>query len=208
MMLRGVATMLEKHHRVQLLDEAIEAAVKLSHRYIPARQLPDKAVSLLDTACARVAISQHATPPEVEDCQRRIEALETEFEIIGRESAIGIDVAARRGGVDEKLTAERARLATLHARWTDEKTLVDEMLDAARQAARRRPAGRCGCRTATPEAAPAGAPQAGSREARGCWPQAERRRSAARPCSPSCEICRTKLRDAAGRNAADPADGR
>ena len=68
-MLRGVASVLEKHHRVQLLDEAIEAAVRLSHRYIPARQLPDKAVSLLDTACARVAVSQHATPAEVEDCQ-------------------------------------------------------------------------------------------------------------------------------------------
>ena len=77
---------MEKHHRVQVLDEALEAAVRLSHRYIPARQLPDKAVSLLDTACARVAISQHAVPPEVEDCRRRIEALETELEIIGRET--------------------------------------------------------------------------------------------------------------------------
>jgi type VI secretion system protein VasG len=85
LMMRGIASMLEKHHRVQVLDEAIEAAVKLSHRYIPARQLPDKAVSLLDTACARVAISQHATPAEVEDSRRRIEALETELEIIGRE---------------------------------------------------------------------------------------------------------------------------
>ena len=74
-MMRGMASTLEKHHRVQLLDEALEAAVKLSHRYIPARQLPDKSVSLLDTACARVAISQHAMPAEVEDCQRRIEAL-------------------------------------------------------------------------------------------------------------------------------------
>src|SRR5690606_9932642 len=74
-MLRGVASVLESHHRVQLLDEALEAAVKLSHRYIPARQLPDKAVSLLDTACARVAVSQHATPPAVEDAQRRIEML-------------------------------------------------------------------------------------------------------------------------------------
>ena len=62
LMVRGVASMLEKHHRVQVLDEALEAAVRLSHRYIPARQLPDKAVSLLDTACARVAISQHAVP--------------------------------------------------------------------------------------------------------------------------------------------------
>src|SRR5665213_787524 len=82
LMLRGVATVLEKHHRVQLLDEAIEAAVKLSHRYIPARQLPDKAVSLLDTACARVAVSQHATPAEVEDSRRRIESLEIEQAII------------------------------------------------------------------------------------------------------------------------------
>ena len=96
LMARGVATTLEKHHRVQLLDEGIEAAVRLSHRYIPARQLPDKAVSLLDTACARVAISQHATPAEVEDAQRRIEALQTELEIIDREEAIGFEVAERR----------------------------------------------------------------------------------------------------------------
>src|SRR6202040_274671 len=63
LMVRGVASILEKHHRVQVLDEAIEAAVRLSHRYIPARQLPDKSVSLLDTACARVAVSQSSTPP-------------------------------------------------------------------------------------------------------------------------------------------------
>jgi type VI secretion system protein VasG len=62
LMMRGVASVMEKHHKVQILDEALEAAVKLSHRYIPARQLPDKSVSLLDTACARVAISQHAVP--------------------------------------------------------------------------------------------------------------------------------------------------
>ena len=68
LMMRGMASVMEKHHKVQMLDEAIEAAVRLSHRYIPARQLPDKAVSLLDTACARVAISQHAVPAEVEDC--------------------------------------------------------------------------------------------------------------------------------------------
>src|SRR5205085_3172263 len=67
LMMRGVASTLEAHHRVQILDEALEAAVRLSHRYIPARQLPDKAVSLTDTACARVAVSQHAPPPEVED---------------------------------------------------------------------------------------------------------------------------------------------
>src|SRR6185295_12615107 len=120
LMVRGVASTLEKHHRVQLLDEALEAAVRLSHRYIPGRQLPDKAVSLLDTACARVAISQHATPPEVEDCRRRIEGLETELEIIGREEAIGIHVASRRSEAEEKLAAERDRLVGLEERWAKE----------------------------------------------------------------------------------------
>ena len=128
LMVRGVASTLEKHHRVQLLDVALEAAVKLSHRYIPARQLPDKAVSLLDTACARVAISQHATPPEVEDCRRRIEGLDTELEIIGREEAIGVDVGARRTSAEEKRAAEQERLGVLEARWNDEKVLVDQIL--------------------------------------------------------------------------------
>ncbi|MBY4595600.1 type VI secretion system ATPase TssH [Ottowia caeni] len=128
LMLRGVASILEKHHRVQLLDEAIEAAVRLSHRYIPARQLPDKAVSLLDTACARVAVSQHATPPEVEDCQRRIEALTVEEEIIGREEAIGIDVKKRSDLNTAQLSDARAELERLNARWQNEKTLIDRLL--------------------------------------------------------------------------------
>ncbi|CAN7218651.1 MULTISPECIES: type VI secretion system ATPase TssH [unclassified Variovorax] len=129
LMLRGVASVLEKHHRVQLLDEAIEAAVKLSHRYIPARQLPDKAVSLLDTACARVAVSQHAMPPEVEDCQRRIEALTVESEIIGREEAIGIDVSKRAPQVQALLAESNAELEKLNARWKEEKGLVDRLLE-------------------------------------------------------------------------------
>ncbi len=128
-MLRGVASVLEKHHRVQLLDEAIEAAVKLSHRYIPARQLPDKAVSLLDTACARVAVSQHATPPAVEDCQRRIEALAVEQEIIDREAAIGIDVEKRAQQVLSLRAEADAQLVELQARWQDEKALVDRLLE-------------------------------------------------------------------------------
>ena len=129
LMLRGVASVLEKHHRVQLLDEAIEAAVKLSHRYIPARQLPDKAVSLLDTACARVAVSQHATPPEVEDCMRRIEGLTVEQEIIGREEAIGIDVTKRAAQVSALLVESNAQLEKLNARWQEEKALVDRLLE-------------------------------------------------------------------------------
>ncbi|PIF76405.1 type VI secretion system protein VasG [Variovorax sp. 54] len=129
LMLRGVASVLEKHHRVQLLDEAIEAAVKLSHRYIPARQLPDKAVSLLDTACARVAVSQHATPPEVEDCMRRIEGLTVEQEIIGREATIGIDVTKRSAQVEALLVESKLQLDGLNARWQEEKGLIDRLLE-------------------------------------------------------------------------------
>jgi type VI secretion system protein VasG len=128
LMLRGVATVLEKHHRAQLLDEAIEAAVRLSHRYIPARQLPDKAVSLLDTACARVAVSQHATPADVEDCRRRIESLEIESGIVEREAAVGVAVGDRGTEVAAKLATERERLAGLEARWKDEKAIVDRIL--------------------------------------------------------------------------------
>jgi type VI secretion system protein VasG len=128
LMMRGVASTMEAHHKVQILDEALEAAVKLSHRYIPARQLPDKSVSLLDTACARVAVSLHATPAEVDDCSKRIEALETEAAIIGREAAIGIDTQARSAAVAEQLAAERTRLDGLQSRWNAEKQLVDRLL--------------------------------------------------------------------------------
>ncbi|MFN7726933.1 MAG: type VI secretion system ATPase TssH [Rubrivivax sp.] len=128
LMMRGVASTMEKHHQVQILDEALEAAVKLSHRYIPARQLPDKSVSLLDTACARVAVSLHATPAEVDDCRKRIEALETELQIIGREKAIGVDIGKRETDSTAALAEERARLAELDTRWAAEKALVDELL--------------------------------------------------------------------------------
>ncbi|TRC87737.1 type VI secretion system ATPase TssH [Mesorhizobium sp. WSM4310] len=129
LMLRGVAGVLEQHHKVQILDEAIEASVSLSHRYIPARQLPDKAVSLLDTACARVAVSQHATPAEVEDILRRRQALEVEEGIIGREAAIGIEVADRQARVEAGLAETETMLAAAQARWDREKALVAEILD-------------------------------------------------------------------------------
>ncbi|MHC4644365.1 MAG: type VI secretion system ATPase TssH [Planctomycetota bacterium] len=128
-MMRALASNLEKHHRVQILDEALEAAVRLSHRYIPERQLPDKAVSLTDTACARVAISQHAVPPELDDCQRRIQALETELEIITRETATGVDHKNRQSEVSDKLSVETKRRAELEERWAKEKQLVDSILD-------------------------------------------------------------------------------
>ncbi|MDP5217214.1 type VI secretion system ATPase TssH [Ruegeria sp. 2205SS24-7] len=129
LMMRGIASMLEGHHRVQVLDEGIEAAVTLSARYIPARQLPDKSVSLLDTACARVAVSQHAVPAEVDDSRRRIEALTTELEIIGRDETAGYDVADRREAVTAAKEAEEERLTGLTERWEAEKAVVESILD-------------------------------------------------------------------------------
>jgi type VI secretion system protein VasG len=129
LMMRGIASTMERHHKVQLLDEALEASVKLSHRYIPARQLPDKSVSLLDTACARVAISQYAVPAEVDDARKRIQALETELEIIGREKNVGVDTTERETEANETLAAEEERLESLDERWNNEKTLVKQILD-------------------------------------------------------------------------------
>jgi type VI secretion system protein VasG len=128
LMMRGIVGALEKHHRVQILDEAVEAAVRLSHRYIPARQLPDKSVSLLDTASARVAVSQHAVPAQIDDRRRKIENLNTELEIIGRERAIGMDTEARQRAAAESLEAVQADLAGLEARWESEKAMVDRVL--------------------------------------------------------------------------------
>jgi len=119
----------EKHHKVQVLDEAIEAAVKLSHRYIAGRQLPDKAVSLIDTAAARVGVSQHAIPAEVDDCRRRIQALDTERDILARETATGLDHKARTAEINDKLTREKAALQSLEKHWNEEKALVEKILD-------------------------------------------------------------------------------
>jgi len=129
LMMRAMASTLEKHHRVQVLDEALEASVRLSHRYIPARQLPDKSVSLLDTSCARVAISQHAVPAEVDDSRRRIEALETELGIIDREHAVGVETADRERASREKLAVEQEKLDGLEKRWSAEKELVEQILE-------------------------------------------------------------------------------
>ena len=128
LMMRAISGKMADHHNVQILDEGIDASVRLSSRYIPARQLPDKSVSLLDTACARVAVSQYATPAEVEDCQRRIEALETELGIVQKESSIGIDRGERESEVTSELEEERARLEELKSAWETEKALVEKIL--------------------------------------------------------------------------------
>ncbi len=129
LMIRGLAGVMEKHFKIQVLDEALENAVKLSKRYIQGRQLPDKAVSLLDTACARVAVSLHAVPAEIDDSRRRIEGLKTEIAIIDRESAIGVDHAERKKEVVATLEAEQARLKGLEEHFAKEKALVEKILD-------------------------------------------------------------------------------
>ncbi|PKI02983.1 type VI secretion system ATPase TssH [Glaciecola sp. 33A] len=130
LMLRNIAGMLEKHHKVEMLDKAIEAAVKLSHRYIPARQLPDKAVSLLDTAAARVAVSQFATPAELEDCKQRIENLTVEQNVLEKEAAIGVVNQKRMNDIVECLTFEQDKEQALTEKWQQEKEVVNAVLSA------------------------------------------------------------------------------
>ncbi len=126
-MLRGLVGTLEAHHGVRILDEAVQEAVRLSARYIPARQLPDKGVSLLDTACARVAMSQAAVPAPVEDRRRRLSLIETELGALARESAAGADHAARRGALEEEQARLGGELSALEARWAEERVLVSRL---------------------------------------------------------------------------------
>ncbi|CAI0825463.1 protein disaggregation chaperone [Serratia entomophila] len=133
LMLRSTVSPLEQHHRILLLDEAVDAAVRLSHRYIPARQLPDKAVALLDTACARVAVSQHAEPAQVEDCRHRIDALQIELEIARREAKVGIGNPQRPQEIETQLAALQQELEQLTARWQEELALIRQIIDLRAQ---------------------------------------------------------------------------
>ena len=204
-MLRGVAGVLEKHHEVQILDEAIEAAVSLSHRYIPARQLPDKAVSLLDTACARVAVSQHATPgrgrgpaPPPADARgrgrhhrprggdrhrRRRRAARASTPALAETAAA---LAAAEARWERENGARRRRSSTLRARLRGEGVPLDAATAAGARRGRRtaedrprRRAGRAERRAADPRRRPRRAARADGR--------ARRRpgRDAARSCPPS-----------------------
>jgi type VI secretion system protein VasG len=129
LMLRRSVAPLEKCHKVQIFDEALAAAVRLSKRFIPARQLPDKAVSLIDTACANVAVSQHAVPARVEDARSRIEALKLENQVLSRESAIGVNHKDRLAEIDQTLATEKAALVELEARLKKEKGLVEKIIE-------------------------------------------------------------------------------
>jgi type VI secretion system protein VasG len=128
-MLRGILGPMEKHHKVRILDAAIVAAVNLSHRYIPARQLPDKAVSLLDTAAARVAISQNTTPAMIQDAVASIAARETETAALASQSYIRVDKADRLTAIAAEIAALKTKLAGFETEWATEKTLVDEIRD-------------------------------------------------------------------------------
>lgn len=128
LMLRSTVSPLEIHHQVLLLDEAVSAAVKLSHRYIPARQLPDKAVALLDTACARVAVSQSAPPPQLEDCLRHLAALEVEMEIAEREARVGEGEPERVTALKAARDDYEAQRDLLTRRWHEERSLVSEIV--------------------------------------------------------------------------------
>jgi type VI secretion system protein VasG len=128
-MLRCISPVMELHHKVQVFDEALEAASRLASRYIPARQLPDKAVSLLDTACARVAVALHSTPAPLDDSHKRIEALELEIQILEREAAIGNVDEDRMARLHEELEEEQARRDELTERWEAEKEVVDTIIN-------------------------------------------------------------------------------
>ena len=127
-MLRGVATKLEEHHGVAVLEAAIVDAVKLSHRYISGRQLPDKAIAVLDTACARVALAQHDTPPQLEAARHRERALHEELTRLKRELVLGANHAVRLAVLDAEHERNAALARELEARWHEESAAVREIL--------------------------------------------------------------------------------
>ncbi len=126
-MIRGLVSTLEKHHSVRILDQAVSEAVRLSARYIPSRQLPDKAVSLIDTACSRVAMSQAAVPPPIEDRQRRITLIDTEVAILDREIAAGEKHDERRTDLLAEREEKVGELEALNTRWEQERSLAAQI---------------------------------------------------------------------------------
>ncbi|MEK7750519.1 MAG: type VI secretion system ATPase TssH, partial [Acidobacteriota bacterium] len=143
-MLRSTVTPLEKHHKVRILDSGVEAAVKLSHRYLAGRQLPDKAVSVLDTACARLALGQSGTPPAIEDARRTVDDLELQERVLGRELATGVDHAERLADIAEKKGKVKAELDALNERFAKEGEIVGRIRDLRAKIEE-------GAQTATPE---------------------------------------------------------
>jgi type VI secretion system protein VasG len=132
-MLRGIVASLEKHHNVRILDEAVHAATKFSHRYLAGRQLPDKAVSVMDTACARLSLGQNATPPLIEDAMRLVDDLDVQQRVLERETAVGVDHSERLASIGKQRTEVAARLKTLEERRGKELSLVSRIRDIRTQ---------------------------------------------------------------------------
>ena len=134
LMMRGMTDKLAQHHGVQVMDEAVVDSVRLSHRYIAGRQLPDKSVSVLDTACAKVSIGQHAIPAEIEDTRRTLEALKIEQDLLEGEAAVGRDHSERLEEIATETAAATATLGSLDERWEKEKDLVGQIHEIRQQA--------------------------------------------------------------------------
>ncbi|MGH7199067.1 MAG: type VI secretion system ATPase TssH, partial [Planctomycetaceae bacterium] len=132
-MMRGLVETLEKHHNVRILNEAVVDSVRLSKRYISGRQLPDKSVSLLDTTCARIGISQSTKPAVIEDCERRIAQFGVSIDILKREQAAGADHADDIAQLEEQQQKAREELERLGERWGKEKQLVAKIRDLREQ---------------------------------------------------------------------------
>ncbi|MCA9195429.1 MAG: type VI secretion system ATPase TssH, partial [Planctomycetales bacterium] len=134
-MLRGLVSTLEDHHQVRILSEAVEEAVKLSSRYISGRQLPDKAISVLDTTCARIGLSQSSTPPAIEACIRKLQQTETTVRILERENQTGADHTDRIADLKSQAAACQSEKDVLDARWQSELSLVSRINEYRRQLA-------------------------------------------------------------------------
>jgi len=132
-MIRGLVPVFAEHHKVWIMESAVRAAATLSHRYIPSRQLPDKAISLLDTACARVALSQHAQPAEISYLQERLLASGLERELLVKEDSLGYVDDKRLQEVTSRITAQEQELADLNVRWQQELAVTEVIMDLRSQ---------------------------------------------------------------------------
>lgn len=165
-MVRGLVSTFETHHKVLVLDEAVRAAVRLSARYIPSRQLPDKAISLLDTACARVALSLSAPPASVDDARRRHAALEVERQLLDKELAVSPTAESvlqeRRKALETELAAVTLDLDDKERLWQEQSALVENMLNLRAQLLPQTGERREDAPIPTPPSAPMSAPEGGS----------------------------------------------
>jgi type VI secretion system protein VasG len=155
-MMRGIVGSLEKHHKVRILDEAVAAGVRLSNRYLAGRQLPDKAVSVLDTACARLSLGQNATPAAIEDAVRQQDDLEVQERVLNRETAVGVDHSERLENIGKQKAEVKGRLTAMRERWEKEKDLVTKI----REIRKKLEGETAGETKAAPEPIPAAAPAA------------------------------------------------